>query len=147
MQPEFESFPKIPRLSRDVTVTEKIDGSNVQVVIQRLPPEPPAFLHAVTQTVVYDNSCYAVFAGSRSRWVTLPAGSPTMRMSWSSSSARGAITTGGGASVFSAAVSAAMHSMSARLSPGGADGEHRWRTRTFAIIVRGVIRRTSPHPP
>ncbi len=31
---EFVSFPKIARLSRDVIVTEKIDGTNAQVIVQ-----------------------------------------------------------------------------------------------------------------
>jgi hypothetical protein len=30
---EFEPFPKIPRLNRDVIVTEKIDGTNAAVVV------------------------------------------------------------------------------------------------------------------
>jgi hypothetical protein len=46
---EFESFPKIARLSRDMIVTEKIDGTNAQV------------------HVLDDGS---VLAGSRSRYIT-----------------------------------------------------------------------------
>lgn len=30
---EFQPFPKIPRLSRDIVVTEKIDGTNAQIHI------------------------------------------------------------------------------------------------------------------
>lgn len=30
---EFEPFPKIARLNRDIVVTEKIDGSNAQVIV------------------------------------------------------------------------------------------------------------------
>lgn len=69
MQPEFESFPKIARLSRAVTVTEKIDGSNACVCIQRWLVGQPESLHA-TAMVGYGDSFYEVFAGSRSRWVT-----------------------------------------------------------------------------
>ena len=47
--PEFKSFEPIPRLMRDVIVTEKIDGTNAQVHI------------------IEDGQ---VFAGSRNRWVT-----------------------------------------------------------------------------
>jgi hypothetical protein len=47
--PEFVPFPKIARLSRDVVVTEKIDGTNAQVHI----------------TEAGD-----MFAGSRTRWIT-----------------------------------------------------------------------------
>jgi ATP-dependent RNA circularization protein (DNA/RNA ligase family) len=31
--PVFEDFPKIARLSRECCITEKIDGTNAQVVI------------------------------------------------------------------------------------------------------------------
>lgn len=33
MLAEFTPFPKIPRLFRDITITEKIDGTNAQVII------------------------------------------------------------------------------------------------------------------
>ena len=46
---EFQSFRKIPRLMREITVTEKIDGTNAQVYIS---PE------------------LEVYAGSRNRWIT-----------------------------------------------------------------------------
>jgi len=47
---EFEGFPKIPRLFRDVVITEKIDGTNGQIYI----PEDLA----------------VAYAGSRKRWLT-----------------------------------------------------------------------------
>lgn len=47
--PPFEDFPKISRFSRDIVITEKIDGTNAQV------------------TVCEDGS---VVAGSRSRYLT-----------------------------------------------------------------------------
>lgn len=47
--PEFVKFPKIPRLSREIIVTEKIDGTNAQV---------------------YLDQDGRVLAGSRSRWLT-----------------------------------------------------------------------------
>lgn len=46
---EFVEFRKIPRLSRDVIITEKLDGTNAQVLIK----EDGSFL-----------------IGSRSRWIT-----------------------------------------------------------------------------
>lgn len=46
---EFAEFPKIARLSRDVIVTEKIDGTNAQVFISE-----------------YGQ----IIAGSRNRWIT-----------------------------------------------------------------------------
>lgn len=45
---EFEQFPKIPRLFRDCTVTEKVDGTNAQLLITE------------------DGD---LFAGSRKRWL------------------------------------------------------------------------------
>lgn len=45
----FQSFPKMSRLSRDIIITEKIDGTNAQVVV--LPSGE-------------------VLAGSRNRWIT-----------------------------------------------------------------------------
>jgi hypothetical protein len=46
---EFKEFPKIARLSRDVIVTEKIDGTNGQIYIR-------------------DNGEFLI--GSRTRWIT-----------------------------------------------------------------------------
>ena len=46
---EFKEFPKIPRLSRAVVITEKIDGTNGQILIT----EDGQF-----------------FVGSRTRWIT-----------------------------------------------------------------------------
>lgn len=47
----FVAFGKIPRLSRDIIITEKIDGTNAQILV----PEDPAA---------------PLLAGSRSRWLT-----------------------------------------------------------------------------
>lgn len=49
MLPEFEEFKKIPRLSRECIVTEKIDGTNGVLLIAE------------------DGE---LFAGSKSRWIT-----------------------------------------------------------------------------
>ena len=46
---EFEGFPKLPRLSRDMVVTEKLDGTNAQIYIT----DDGQFL-----------------TGSRKRWIT-----------------------------------------------------------------------------
>lgn len=48
--PEFRMFPKIPRWSREVIVTEKIDGTNGVVYVS--------------------DDLKTVLAGSRSRWLT-----------------------------------------------------------------------------
>lgn len=34
MTPEFRAWPKIPRWNRDITITEKIDGTNACVIVQ-----------------------------------------------------------------------------------------------------------------
>jgi len=47
--PEFTKFPKIPRLSREMIITEKIDGTNAQILIT-------------------ENG--QLLAGSRRRWIT-----------------------------------------------------------------------------
>ena len=49
-RPEFVQFKKMPRLSREIIITEKIDGTNAQV------------------TITEDGE---VFAGSRTRWITV----------------------------------------------------------------------------
>jgi len=46
---EFVAFPKIPRLSREVVITEKIDGTNAQI---------------------YFTDDMQMFVGSRTRWIT-----------------------------------------------------------------------------
>ena len=46
----FEAFPKVPRLKRDIIITEKIDGTNSQVLV----PEDDGPL----------------LVGSRNRWIT-----------------------------------------------------------------------------
>jgi RNA ligase len=48
MIPDFETFPKIPRLKRDCIITEKLDGTNAQIFIAE------------------DGD---IFAGSRNRWI------------------------------------------------------------------------------
>jgi hypothetical protein len=50
MRPEFEPFPSLKRLYREIVVTEKLDGTNAQVCITE------------------DGE---VFAGSRNRWITV----------------------------------------------------------------------------
>jgi hypothetical protein len=66
---EFTGFNKIPRLNRDMVITEKIDGTNAQIWIVDL---------ATSQIMIdVEEAVYvaglpeglAVFAGSRSRWL------------------------------------------------------------------------------
>ena len=46
---QFKCFPKMPRLTREVVITEKIDGTNAQI---------------------YINQEGEFFVGSRTRWIT-----------------------------------------------------------------------------
>ncbi len=48
-QPIFEAWPKMARLSREIVVSEKIDGTNAQIFI---------------------DGSGRIFAGSRTRWIT-----------------------------------------------------------------------------
>lgn len=61
---EFVEFPKMARLSRDVIVTEKIDGTNAQVYIAPMDD----YLKA-TEAVATNGDLF-MFAGSRSRYIT-----------------------------------------------------------------------------
>lgn len=40
---DFEPFPKIARLNRDITITEKIDGTNAAVLIEEVPQGDPRY--------------------------------------------------------------------------------------------------------
>lgn len=61
---EFQPFPKIARLNRQCTITEKIDGTNAQVTI--IPADGPMSIEG--NVAIVDN--FAIFAGSRSRWIS-----------------------------------------------------------------------------
>lgn len=70
---EFQEFAKIPRLSRECVITEKLDGTNAQVSIMAVPGlddncitiEPNAYT-VIAATGVQ----YLLRAGSRNRWIT-----------------------------------------------------------------------------
>lgn len=66
----FEPFPKIPRLRRDCTITEKIDGTNAQIYIEVLPDDTVV---AKGDGWIYTPSAtgewHRMVAGSRSRWL------------------------------------------------------------------------------
>lgn len=64
---DFASFPKIARLSREVVVTEKIDGTNAQVFIRRLPDDE---VMPTDTPIVAVRGDLLIYAGSRSRWIT-----------------------------------------------------------------------------
>jgi RNA ligase len=62
---EFQEFPKMARWSRDVIVTEKIDGTNAAVLIVNHGPDDTVEPHCVAAV-----GEYRVYAQSRSRFIT-----------------------------------------------------------------------------
>ncbi|MDN8037438.1 RNA ligase family protein [Burkholderia vietnamiensis] len=66
---EFSPYPKTPRLKRDIVITEKIDGTNAQVVIKdvHVGDFPP---NVIDYLSLDGGVCRVLLAGSRSRWIT-----------------------------------------------------------------------------
>jgi hypothetical protein len=66
---EFVGFPKIPRYSRDCCITEKIDGSNGQILFE----ETDSFetFDGIAVVGYKEGVNLRVYAGSRTRWLTL----------------------------------------------------------------------------
>lgn len=64
--PEFRGFPKIGRFSKECILTEKIDGTNAQVLIK---PHEEDDLWDGNLIGIVDG--YSIFAGSRTRWINL----------------------------------------------------------------------------
>jgi hypothetical protein len=70
---EFQGFPKIPRLKREIEVTEKIDGTNAQIALFEMTE------HSVYEVAALDPNCVRIFrdletplalyVGSRNRWI------------------------------------------------------------------------------
>lgn len=59
---EFQEFPKMPRLSREVIITEKIDGTNAQIYIEALEGH-------IDKDAFFQKDGLAMYVGSRSRWI------------------------------------------------------------------------------
>lgn len=65
---DFTPFPKVPRWSRDIIITEKIDGTNASVCISPHDPSNPSpDLIAVKDD--QDGRLWGLRAGSRTRWI------------------------------------------------------------------------------
>lgn len=65
----FEPFPKLARLSRGCVITEKLDGTNAQIIIRKLTDETP-FHPLVGATVLNEAGLWEIAAGSRTRLIT-----------------------------------------------------------------------------
>lgn len=69
---EFQGFPSIKRLSRDIIITEKLDGTNAQIYIElraNVPQDELDSANAPFLSVQKDGIDYVMLAGSRSRWL------------------------------------------------------------------------------
>lgn len=68
---EFQKFPSIKRLSREIIITEKLDGTNAQIYIELRANVPQADLDGGYPflSVQKDGIDYVMLAGSRSRWL------------------------------------------------------------------------------
>lgn len=89
---EFKPFPKIARLSRDVTITEKIDGTNASVT---LAPVNSFELTEDHREKVATLGGFHIFAGSRTRWIT-PAADNYGFAAWVHDNAEGLLELGEG---------------------------------------------------
>ena len=67
---EFEAFNKIPRLSREIVITEKIDGTNAQVAIFNVAALERGDLNTPYISTTIEGVDWAVFVGSRTIWLT-----------------------------------------------------------------------------
>ena len=68
-QHEFTGFPKMARLSREVIITEKIDGTNAQLLIAELANDEPIPPHSLGLFQI-DGKIHYMAAGSQTRWIT-----------------------------------------------------------------------------
>jgi hypothetical protein len=65
---EFKAWPKIPRLKKDMVVTEKIDGTNAAIIVSKI--EPSTSWQGEFVTVVdVDGEDYLVGAQSRNKLI------------------------------------------------------------------------------
>lgn len=66
---DFQEFPKIARLSRECIVTEKLDGTNAQVLIA--PFDSMTWQPDTSLAIAGDpNTRLCMWAGSRTKWIT-----------------------------------------------------------------------------
>jgi hypothetical protein len=78
VQEPFRGFPKIPRLSRQMIVTEKIDGTNASIRvtpvsqrIERLGLEQFTMSREDIGVIAPSGESFLLRAGSRTRWLSL----------------------------------------------------------------------------
>lgn len=66
---DFAPWPKTPRLNRDIIITEKIDGTNAQVLVRKIVLGISAADSVLDAVVENEDGVFAIRAGSRKRWV------------------------------------------------------------------------------
>ncbi len=70
---EFQKFDKIPRLSRDIVITEKIDGTNAQIRIEPIMKNTNMendFKSREWAVIKDGNFLYGIVPGSRNKWIS-----------------------------------------------------------------------------
>ena len=70
---EFQPFPKLARLSRGCVITEKLDGTNAQIIIEKV-PEDQRLLgvpegHGPHNYITTNEGAFLIAAGSRTRLI------------------------------------------------------------------------------
>lgn len=72
---EFRDFTKIARLSREIAVTEKIDGTNAQIAIWLTVSIQGILDNGGREDgmieVIYNDDSYTILPGSRNRWISV----------------------------------------------------------------------------
>lgn len=66
---EFQDFPKIARFSRDIVITEKIDGTNAQIAIFEKAALPWSVDYAYSLPRHWDAGDFLVFAAGRNGYL------------------------------------------------------------------------------
>lgn len=66
---EFQAWPSIPRLNREAIYTEKINGTNSAVVIERFYPDAEWSGQIILSQVSINEDIYNVYAQSRKRFI------------------------------------------------------------------------------
>lgn len=70
MKLEFKGFPKMPRLLRDVIISEKIDGTNASIMISETTVDERGSESWDSQGIIAIVGDLTIRAGSRNRWIT-----------------------------------------------------------------------------
>ena len=71
---DFVKFPKISRLSRDIVISEKIDGTNAKILIQLLNDKTSiieSFKKREWPLIKEGRFLFGITPGSRNRWITI----------------------------------------------------------------------------